>query len=96
MGAAAGRLLPVEISAALDARAADVGIRLTAALTHIQLPILVLRGRHDRVISQSATRWILSAQPGAQLSEVDGPHLLLQTRPTECAALVLHFIRRCQ
>jgi pimeloyl-ACP methyl ester carboxylesterase len=66
----------------------------TAALTRIHLPILVLRARHDRVISPAATRWILRAQPGAELSEVDGPHLLLQTRPTECAALVLRFIRR--
>jgi pimeloyl-ACP methyl ester carboxylesterase len=54
----------------------------------------VLRARHDRVISPAAARWILRAQPGAQLSEVDGPHLLLQTRPTECAAVVLQFIRR--
>ena len=71
-----------------------LAVNETAALTRIQLPILVLRARHDRVISPAATRWILMAQPGAQLSEVDGPHLLLQTRPTECAALVLHFIRR--
>jgi pimeloyl-ACP methyl ester carboxylesterase len=71
-----------------------LAVNETAALTRIHLPILVLRARHDRVISPAATRWILRAQPGAELSEVDGPHLLLQTRPTECAAVVLHFIRR--
>ena len=71
-----------------------LAVNETAALTRIHLPILVLRARHDRVISPAATRWILRAQPGAQLSEVDGPHLLLQTRPTECAAVVLQFIRR--
>ena len=71
-----------------------LAVNETAALTRIHLPILVLRARHDRVISPAATRWILKAQPGAELSEVDGPHLLLQTRPTECAALVLHFVRR--
>jgi pimeloyl-[acyl-carrier protein] methyl ester esterase len=71
-----------------------LAVNETAALTRIHLPILVLRARHDHVISPAATRWILRAQPGAQLSEVDGPHLLLQTRPTECAAVVLHFIRR--
>ena len=74
--------------------AALLAVNETAALTRIHLPILVLRARHDRVISPAATRWILRAQPGAELSEVDGPHLLLQTRPTECAAVVLHFIRR--
>jgi hypothetical protein len=25
--------------------------------------------------------------------QIDGPHLLLQTRPAECAAAVLEFIR---
>jgi hypothetical protein len=29
----------------------------------------------------------------AQLTEIDGPHLLLQTRPAECAAIVLAFMR---
>jgi pimeloyl-ACP methyl ester carboxylesterase len=71
-----------------------LAVNETAALTRIHLPILVLKASHDRVISPAATRWILRAQPGAQLSEVDGPHLLLQTRPTECAAVVLQFIRR--
>jgi pimeloyl-[acyl-carrier protein] methyl ester esterase len=71
-----------------------LAVNETAALTRIHLPILVLRARHDHVISPAATRWILRAQPGAELSEVDGPHLLLQTRPTECAAIVLHFVRR--
>jgi pimeloyl-[acyl-carrier protein] methyl ester esterase len=71
-----------------------LAVNETAALTRIHLPILVLRAKHDRVISPAATRWILRSQPAAELSEVDGPHLLLQTRPTECAAVVLHFIRR--
>jgi hypothetical protein len=31
--------------------------------------------------------------PGARLAEFDGPHLLLQTRPAECAAAVLEFMR---
>jgi hypothetical protein len=30
---------------------------------------------------------------GARLAEIDGPHLLLQSRPAECAAAVLEFIR---
>jgi hypothetical protein len=31
--------------------------------------------------------------PTATLVEVDGPHLLLQTRPVECAVSVLNFLR---
>jgi hypothetical protein len=32
----------------------------------------------------------------AQRVDVDGPHLLLKTRPQECAAAVLKFIRSAQ
>jgi hypothetical protein len=45
------------------------------------------------VISRAATRRILESLAGAQLAEIDGPHLLLQTRPAECAAVVLRFMR---
>ena len=34
--------------------------------------------------------------PGAQLAEIDGPHLMLQTRAPQCAAVVLQFIRSLQ
>jgi pimeloyl-ACP methyl ester carboxylesterase len=65
----------------------------SAALGAIRLPTLVLRARRDRVISRAATQWILKTLPRALLVEIDGPHLLLQTRPAECAAVVLAFIR---
>jgi pimeloyl-ACP methyl ester carboxylesterase len=65
----------------------------SAALGRIQVPTLVLRALRDRVISLAATQWILKTLPGAQLAEIDGPHLLLQTRAVECAAVVLGFMR---
>jgi pimeloyl-ACP methyl ester carboxylesterase len=64
----------------------------TAALARLHLPILMLKAARDRVIPAAASRRILSAQPGAELAEIQGPHLLLQTRPAECAAAVLRFI----
>jgi pimeloyl-ACP methyl ester carboxylesterase len=64
----------------------------TPALARLHLPILVLKAAHDRVIPPAASRGILKAQPGAELAQIDGPHLLLQTRPAECAAAVLRFI----
>lgn len=69
--------------------AVDTGV----ALGRIRVPALVLRALRDRVISRAATRWILQTLPGTQLAEIDGPHLLLQTRPAECAAVVLEFAR---
>jgi pimeloyl-ACP methyl ester carboxylesterase len=65
----------------------------STALGHLRLPILVLQARRDRVISRAATQWILKKLPSAQLAEIDGPHLLLQTRPAECADAVRRFIR---
>ena len=73
--------------------AALLAVDASAALGAIRLPTLVLRARRDRVISRAATGWIVKTLPGAQLVEVDGPHLLLQTRPAECAAIVLEFMR---
>jgi pimeloyl-ACP methyl ester carboxylesterase len=64
----------------------------TAALARLHLPILVLEAAHDRVIPAAAGRWILRVQPGAELAQIHGPHLLLQTRPAECAGAVLRFI----
>ena len=74
--------------------AALLAVDESAALGAIRLPTLVLRARGDRVISRAATRWILKTLPGARLVEIDGPHLLLQTRSAECAAIVLKFMHR--
>jgi pimeloyl-[acyl-carrier protein] methyl ester esterase len=73
--------------------AALLAVDESAALGRIRMPVLVLRARRDRVISRAATQWILKTLPGARLVEIDAPHLLLQTRPAECAAIVLKFMR---
>jgi pimeloyl-ACP methyl ester carboxylesterase len=76
--------------------AALLGVDESAALGAIRLPTLVLRARRDRVISRAATRWVVRTLPAARLVEIDGPHLLLQTRPAECAAVVLEFMRAAE
>lgn len=62
-------------------------------LASLRLPTLVIRGLRDRIVPPAATRRILAAAPQAQLVEIDGPHLLLQTCPRECAAAVAGFLR---
>ena len=64
------------------------------SLACIEVPILVLTARRDRIVPRAATRWLSSTAPGAQIAEIDGPHLLLQSRPDECAVPVLQFLRR--
>ncbi len=60
----------------------------------IDLPMLILRARGDFIVPRAATQWMLKSARGAQLTEIDGPHLLLQSRPADCAAAVLQFLQR--
>jgi pimeloyl-[acyl-carrier protein] methyl ester esterase len=64
----------------------------SAALARIILPSLVLRATRDRVISRRATLQLANGITDAKLVEVDGPHLLLKTRPAECAKIILEFL----
>jgi len=73
--------------------AALLSVDETAALANIAVPTLVLCATHDRVVSKAATMRIMHGIGHAQRVDVDGPHLLLKTRPQECAAAVLNFIR---
>ncbi len=91
LGPAAGCLCTDQIVAPLGPRAVDVGIGVTA-LGHIRVPALEIKAGRDRVISTAATRRMVQALPGATQIGIDGPHLLLQTHPAECAAAVLQFL----
>jgi pimeloyl-[acyl-carrier protein] methyl ester esterase len=72
--------------------AALLAVDETSALERVRMPTLVLRATGDRVIPKAATRRIRSSLPQAQFLEIKAPHLLLQTRPEECAAAVLRFL----
>jgi pimeloyl-ACP methyl ester carboxylesterase len=72
--------------------AALLAVDETAALRRIRLPTLVLAASRDWVLPARATQWILQALPAARLVRIEGPHLLLQTCPAECATAVLEFI----
>jgi pimeloyl-ACP methyl ester carboxylesterase len=101
-GSSAAERAPAQLNRAMAAVSADVirhriaallAVDASAALSRVRSPILVLQARHDLVIPRSATQWILETAPHAQLVEVDGPHLLLQTRAEECAAATIRFVR---
>lgn len=101
-GSASPRAAPAQMQRAIAGVASSVvrrriaallAVDESAALRRIRVPALVIKARRDRVISAAATRRILDALPAAQLLEIDGPHLLLQTRPGQCAAAVIEFMR---
>jgi pimeloyl-ACP methyl ester carboxylesterase len=73
--------------------AALLTVDATDALVRISLPMLVLFARNDRVVPKAATQWLLARSHNALSVAIDGPHLLLQTRPHECAAPVVRFLR---
>ena len=76
--------------------AALLAVDETASLAKIAVPTLVLCATGDRVVSKTATTKIMHGIRHARRVDVDGPHLLLKTRPQECAAAVLEFIREVQ
>jgi len=74
--------------------AALLAVDRGALLRKIQVPMLYMRARKDRLVPASASRKILELRPDVELAEFDAPHLLLQIEPQKCAAAVLDFIRR--
>jgi len=76
--------------------AAILSVDRRAQLARIDVPLLYLRAKADRLVGNSAARAILHALPDAQLVEFDAPHFLLQTEPQACAAVTRAFMQRCQ
>lgn len=72
--------------------AAILGVDATGILDRIAIPALVMYARHDRVVRYAATESLIARLPGAEVVEIDGPHLLLQACPAECSAAVLKFM----
>jgi pimeloyl-ACP methyl ester carboxylesterase len=68
---------------------ADESQRLKA----LNLPVLILEARRDLLLPRRAARLLAQSLPQANHRVIDGPHLLLQSRPEECAAAVKDFMR---
>ncbi|HEY0823804.1 MAG TPA: alpha/beta hydrolase, partial [Ramlibacter sp.] len=61
-----------------------------------QPPALLLWGRHDIFFAIDETLSWMKALPRMEAHVLDGPHLLLETHPAECAAWMAAFIRGAQ
>ena len=68
------------------------GVDVAPLLRRIGTPVLYLRASRDRIVSARLSSALTSQLPKVSITEIDGPHLLLQTRPRECADAVLEFI----
>jgi pimeloyl-ACP methyl ester carboxylesterase len=63
-------------------------------LTHIGVPVTVLSANQDRVIRQRYWQSLLQQLPDVRHQAIDGPHLLLQANPAECAATIADAMAR--
>lgn len=63
-------------------------------LANIRVPTLYLRASRDRLIDDALGNEVVGQLPNAILREVDGPHLLFQTKPAECAVLIREFVEQ--
>jgi pimeloyl-ACP methyl ester carboxylesterase len=69
-------------------------VDVSSSLRAVSVPILYLRATHDRLLSPSAGKYILSVAPHCTIADVVGPHLLLQAAPRACAQVVGDFAAR--
>jgi pimeloyl-[acyl-carrier protein] methyl ester esterase len=62
-------------------------------LSEIQVPLLYLRARQDRVVPRRASELIVRALSRARIVDLDGPHFMLQAKPAESAAQLHRLLR---
>jgi pimeloyl-ACP methyl ester carboxylesterase len=65
-------------------------------LARYQPPALMLWGRHDIFFELDETLSWMKALPRMEAHILDGPHLLLETHPGKCAALMSAFISQVE
>jgi pimeloyl-ACP methyl ester carboxylesterase len=63
-------------------------------LSLVRVPVLLISARRDRIIPRRAGELLRQGLAHAEHQEIDGPHLLLQAAPCECAQAVVAFIDR--
>jgi pimeloyl-ACP methyl ester carboxylesterase len=83
--------VPPAIMRARLACLATVDVR--PLLRQIATPVLYLRASKDRIVGASSSRELTSQLANVTVVEIDGPHLLLQARPQECADAISTFLQ---
>jgi len=67
----------------------------TDALRRCPAPVLLLAASGDRLLGTRAAQVVRRARPDVAVETIDGPHLLLQARPTACWDVIAPFLARC-
>jgi len=61
---------------------------------NIFMPCLYLQASEDKIVRKSLASDLCNALPNVNKVTINGPHLLLQTKPKECASAILDFVNK--
>jgi pimeloyl-[acyl-carrier protein] methyl ester esterase len=94
------RLLQRAVTVLRSVPAASMRARLSTLATidvrpllrSVRVPVLYLRATRDRVVHPRLGRALTDNLSNGVVREIDGPHLLLQARPRDCADAILRFV----
>lgn len=97
-GNEANRLIPLVRESVHDVPGRAIKSRI-AAISHlrrperrIDVPCLYLQAKRDRLVPKRCVEYFRSYCSNLRITTIDGPHLLMQTRPEQCAKAIADFI----
>ncbi|MFT3786256.1 MAG: alpha/beta hydrolase [Tepidisphaeraceae bacterium] len=85
IGATSAHVLAHRMRAVLD-------VDVCGELTACRVPVLYLRGTHDRLVGRRNANDVVARARVAQVVEMPAPHLLLQTQPEAAAVALSKFL----
>lgn len=71
-----------------------MSVDVSDKMARVQVPVLYLRARHDRVVPEAAATEVRLLCRQARVVEFDAPHFVLQTRPGPTADVVHDFVQQ--
>jgi pimeloyl-ACP methyl ester carboxylesterase len=72
-----------------------LAVDVREACQTLGVPMLYIGATRDRLLGARAREDVRAARRDAEIVLVEGPHLLLQKRPVECARILAAFVDRC-
>jgi len=72
---------------------AILGCDVRSLLNQVNVPMLYLQARHDRLVKPRCLEEIRRLRPDIETATIDGPHLLLPREPQKAAVIVENFLK---
>jgi pimeloyl-ACP methyl ester carboxylesterase len=85
-------LAEVDADVLAERLVACLHVDVTALLPQVQVPLLYLRGRKDRLVPPTAAEVVAQRVKDTRIVDFDAPHCLLQAVPAQAAKAVGEFV----